>query len=148
MHISCFKFVTCMIVQTYCKYIIYHFTFIIYTQVGILSHFTLCVAHFCPSALHLFSTGCIFSRARMANISWYKILFVKGEANRSYLNTDTSYICICTVTYMSSTKMETVKQTHSMFLHAKTDMEHVKQNPTTTQVLSYFSIKLSWNSVV
>lgn len=55
-------------------------------------------------------------------------LVVECEANRSYLNTGTCYICIFTVTYMSPTKMVTVKKTHSMVLHAKRDMKHMKLN--------------------
>lgn len=63
-------------------------------------------------------------------------MLVKCETNRSYWNTGSCYTCIFTVTYMSPTKMVTVKQTHPMFLHAKRD------TTTWNKSHNYTSLKL------
>lgn len=75
-----------------------------------------------------------------------QICFVKCEAKGRYSDTGTCYMCIFTATYMSPTKMVTVKQTHSMFLHAEKDMKRMKQNAPLYTFEAIFTTKLSWTS--
>lgn len=70
-------------------------------------------------------------------------MLVKCETNRSYWNTGSCYTCIFTVTYMSPTKMVTVKQTHPMFLHAKRDTTtwNKSHNYTSLKLFLFFVTK-------